>query len=181
MLFLCSFADASILPTPSTTFFLILVVLNSPKALKYILAVTLGTLTGALAGYIIGHFAGFNPSAEQSAIGQFLINNIPGLSGNSYEKIRLLYSKWDFWILFIATCTPVPYFVFSVSSGAFDINIFVFLFSTLISQGAKFSLLALATIKFGNKIGKIRNCNWQPIAIIVIAGIVAAIVISNAL
>jgi membrane protein YqaA with SNARE-associated domain len=177
VLFIFSFADASILPTPSTTFFLILVVLNSPKVFKYLLAVILGTLSGALAGYMIGHFAGFSPNSEHSGLVQFLINSFPGLSESSYRKIRLLYSKWDFWILFFATCTPVPYGVFSVSSGAFDINIFIFLFSTLIGQGIKFCLLALVTIKSGNKVEKLRNFNWQPIVIILLIGISAAIVI----
>jgi membrane protein YqaA with SNARE-associated domain len=180
VLFLFAFADASILPTPATTFFLILVSLNSQKALKYISAVTLGTLSGAFAGYIIGHIAGFSPNSEHSGLVQFFMNNIPGLSESSYQKIHLLYSKWDFWILFIAACTPIPYGVFSISSGVFDNNIFIFLLSTLISQGIKFCLLALVTLNLGNKVKKIKEYNWKSIAIIAMVYLAIAIVISTA-
>lgn len=53
-LFILAFADASFLPLPTTTLFLVLSLLNTSKAYKYALFNTLGTLAGALAGYAIG-------------------------------------------------------------------------------------------------------------------------------
>jgi membrane protein YqaA with SNARE-associated domain len=175
-LFICAFADASFLPLPTPMFFLALALLNIKKTYKYALFATLGTLSGAIAGYSIGHFAWINMHGEFTGLAQFLFNNIPGFSEEIYDKIHILYSKWDFWILFIASSLPLPYKIFSISSGVYDINIFIFCIATLISQGIKFFLLALLIIKIGPEVKKLLEFNLKPIAIIATACIAIAIV-----
>jgi membrane protein YqaA with SNARE-associated domain len=174
-LFICSFADASFLPLPTPMFFLALALLNIKKAYKYALSGTLGILSGALAGYALGHFVLLNTNGEFTGLAHFLFNNIPGFSEASYNKIQILYAKWDFWILFIAAFLPVHFNIFSISSGVFDINIPIFCVSTLISQGMKFYLLALLTIKLGPEVKRLFEFNWKPIAIIATGCIVIAI------
>jgi membrane protein YqaA with SNARE-associated domain len=181
VLFLFAFADASIIPLPVTTFFLVLIVLNTKRIFKYSLIVVLGTLTGALAGYATGHFAWINPQGEYTGLVQFLFNHIPGFSEDTYNKINLMYSKWDFWILCGAATTPVPYGFFSISSGVFNINIFAFSLATLISQGIKYFVLALVTIKLSPKAKKLMEFNWKPVAIIGIVCITILIVVTRAL
>lgn len=175
-LFICAFADASFLPLPTPMFFLALALLNITKTYTYALFATLGTLSGAIAGYSIGHFAWINMQGEFTGLAQFLFNNIPGFSEEIYDKIHILYSKWDFWILFIASSLPLPYKIFSISSGVFDINIFIFCIATLISQGIKFFLLALLIIKLGPEVKKLLEFNLKPIAIIATACIAIVIV-----
>jgi membrane protein YqaA with SNARE-associated domain len=179
-LVLCAFADASFFGLPTPMFFLALSLLNIKKAYKYALFGTLGTLAGALAGYSIGHFAWLNTNGEFTGLAQFLFNNIPGFSEAGYDKIHLLYEKWDFWILFIAAVLPLPYKIFSISSGVFDVNIIIFCIATLVSQGIKFLLLALLTIKLGPEVKKLLEFSWKPVAIVVTAGIVIAIVLIKA-
>ena len=176
-LFLCAFADASIFGLPTPMLFFALALLNIRKAYKYGIFGTLGTLSGALAGYSIGHFVWINANGDFTAIAQFLFNNIPGFSEAVYYKIHLLYEKWDFWILFIAAALPLPYKIFSISSGVFDINLFIFCAATLISQGLKYFLLAFLTIKLGAEVKKLLKFNWKPIAIIATACIAAGIVV----
>ena len=176
-LFLCAFADASVLGLPTPMLFLGLALLNIKKAYKYALFGILGTLAGSIAGYSIGHFAWINPQGEFTGFAQFLFNNIPGFSEAGYNKIHLLYEKWDFWILFIAAALPLPYKIFSISSGVFDINILIFCLATLISQGIKFLLLAILTIKLGPEVKKLLEFNWKPIAIATTACIAIVIVI----
>jgi membrane protein YqaA with SNARE-associated domain len=165
-LFICAFFDASCLPLPTPMFFLTLTLLNTSKAYKYALFGTLGTLSGALAGYAIGYFAWLTPNGDYTSIARFMFNNIPGFSEELYIKIQLLYSKWDFWILFVAALIPVPYKIFSITSGVFDINLLVFSIATLVSQGIKFYLLALLIIKTGTAVKKVLEYNFKPIAII---------------
>jgi membrane protein DedA with SNARE-associated domain len=78
--------------------------------------------------------------------------------------------------LFIASVLPLPYKIFSISSGVFDINIFIFCITTLISQGIKFFLLALLIIKLGPEVKKLLEFNLKPIAIIATACIAIVIV-----
>jgi membrane protein YqaA with SNARE-associated domain len=174
--YLC-FSDASILGLPTPMLFLALTLLNIKKAYKYALFGTLGTLAGALAGYSIGHFAWLNANGEFTGVAQFLFNNIPGFSEDIYNKIHILYAKWDFWILFVAAALPLPFKIFSISSGVFDINLLIFCTATLISQGIKFFLLAILTIKLGPEVKKLFEYNWKPIAIIATATIAITIVI----
>jgi membrane protein YqaA with SNARE-associated domain len=180
ILFALSFADASFLPLPITTLYLVLVLLNTPEAYKYALFSTLGTIAGAVAGYVIGHLVWINVNGEFSGLAQFMFNNIPGFSMDFYNKLDIMFAKWGFWILSLSASTPIPYGIFSITAGVFNINMFVFCISTLISQGIKFYLLAFLTIKLGPSIGKFIEFNWRPVAIITSAGIIIAIVIINA-
>lgn len=165
-LFICAFADASFLPLPTPMFFLALVLLNTAKAYKYALFGTIGTLLGAVAGYSIGHFAWLNSSGEFTRLAQFLINHIPGFSEIVYNQIQSQFAKWNFWILFIAAFIPVPYKIFSISSGVFDINVFMFCIATLISQGIRYYLFAMLIVKLGPEVKKLLEFKLKPIAII---------------
>jgi membrane protein YqaA with SNARE-associated domain len=180
-LFIFAFADASFLPLPVTTFFLVLILLNRRKLYKYILFVVLGTVTGALAGYTIGHYAWVKPDGEFTGVVQFLFKNIPGFSLAVYEKVQTLYTKWDFWILSGATVTPLPYGMFSVTSGAFNINIFIFFVTTLISQAIKYLFLTFFTVIIGPKIRKLSEFDWKPVAIVIPVFIVIIILLTSVL
>lgn len=175
-LFVFAFADASFLPLPVTTFFLIILMLNTTKVIKMTVLVVTGTLLGSLAGYSIGHFAWFKPNGELTGAVQFILNNIPGFSHEVYAKVQGLFNKWDFWILGAATASPLPYGMFSITSGVFGINIFIFLISTLIYQGLKFSLIAAFSIKLIPQFKKIK-LNWKPVAIVTSASILVTLVV----
>jgi len=181
ILFISAFADASILPLPVTTYFLILILLNTRMLYKNILLVIAGTLAGAIAGYSIGHFAWIKPDGDFTGFVQFLFKIIPGFSVTVYEKVHILYTKWDFWILGIATATPLPYGMFSVSAGVFNLNIFIFILTTMISQSIKYSFLAIFTTFLGPKIRMLRQPQMKRITVIATAFIILAIILRNAL
>lgn len=166
LLFFFAFTDASLLPMPVTTCFLVLTLLNTRNTIKYIFLVTFGMLTGAIAGYSIGHFAWLDQEGKFTGFSQFLFDNIPGFSIGIYDKVHSLFVKWDLWILVIAASTPVPYSLLSITSGAFNINLIIFCITTLLTQGIKFSLLGFLTIKLGPKVKKLIEFNWKPFAII---------------
>jgi membrane protein YqaA with SNARE-associated domain len=180
-LFIFTFADASFFPLPTSTFFSVLTLLNTSKVLKYILYAILGTMAGALAGYLVGYFAWLNPNGEITGIVQFLLNNIPGFSQDGYHKIQILYERWDLWILLIASFLPLPYGIFSLSAGLFDINIFIFLLVTLIGQGIRFIFLALVTRIIGTEAKKSIEHKWKPVVIISTVCLLIAIIAVRAI
>jgi membrane protein YqaA with SNARE-associated domain len=180
-LFLCAFADASVFGLPTPLLFLALALLNIKKAYKYALFGIAGTLAGSVAGFSIGHFAWLDTNGEFTGLAQFMFNNIPGFSEAGYNKIHILFANWDFWILFIAAALPLPYKIFSISAGVFDINFLIFCFATFISQGIKFFVLALLTIKLGPEVKKLFEYNWKPVAIIATACIAIAIIVIKVL
>jgi membrane protein YqaA with SNARE-associated domain len=178
ILFICAMADASFLPLPITTLFLFIILLNSKMIHKYVFFVILGTISGATAGYLFGHFAWLKSDGEFTGAVQFLFNNIPGFTPGVYQKVHDLFTKWDFWILCAATVTPLPYGMFSVSSGIFDVGIIIFLITTLVCQTIKFSFLAFLTLKLGPEVKRMMKVNWKPIAILA-AAVLVVIAVRN--
>lgn len=142
-LFICSFADASIFPAPVLTIFVLLILLNYNGTDKYIVLAILGTFSGALVGYLLGYTTSVNLNIGSAGFLQYLNNHVPGFSQEGFHNIQLLYSKWNLWILFMASFSPIPYGLFSLSSGIFKVNLPVFCLATLICQASKFWLLAI--------------------------------------
>ncbi len=179
ILFLCAFADGSFLPMPTATFFLLLITLNTKKASEYIISGTLGMLSGALMTYFAGYYLWFGPHGEYTQLSQILFNHVPGFSEDAYSRINILYKRWNFWVLFVAALTPIPYGIFAVFSGVFKINVLVFLITTFISHAIKLSFLALATLKISYQIKKVVSYNWKTPALITSVFIGIGIFISN--
>jgi len=152
ILFLMAVGDASLLPTPVTTFFLITISTNRKKSIEYIIMVTSGILIGGIIAYFSGRFFWFDQNNDFSEIARFLLRNIPGFNITSYFTIQSLFTKWDFWILFFASFTPLPFGLFALSSGAFHINPMLFILTVLFSNLIKFAFLSLITSQLEEKI-----------------------------
>ena len=57
-----------------------------------------------------------------------------------------------FWVIFTAGFTPIPYKVFTVTAGAFDITLAMFALASIVSRGARFFLIAWLIWKYGPSI-----------------------------
>jgi membrane protein DedA with SNARE-associated domain len=81
-----------------------------------------------------------------------------------------MFDEWDFWIIFTAGFTPIPYKVFTITSGAFDMNIGMFIIASVISRGARFFLVAYLIWKFGPTIKSFidKYFNWVAIGFTVL-------------
>tara|TARA_B110001450_G_scaffold100575_1_gene95271 strand:- start:293 stop:589 length:297 start_codon:yes stop_codon:yes gene_type:complete len=80
-------------------------------------------------------------------------------------------------IMFLAGFTPLPFKVFTITSGIISFNIVVFFFICLFTRGLRFFLVAYLTYLFGDKFGEFiekKGALWFTISGIVIV-IVATI------
>ena len=141
LLSLFSFADASIIPFPITTFFVILLWMHPLEYRKYFLAIITGTVLGALAGYMTGYGINNIFSGNSSAANDFIIHYFPGFSPARIKQITDFFDIWGFGILFVSVFTPIPYSLFAIFSGIYSVNIFVFIISVLLSHTLKYTLL----------------------------------------
>lgn len=148
-LFILAFAEAIFFPVPPDLLLIVLVLGYRAKAFRYAIYCTLGSVSGALVGYCLGHFMWLTPAGEFSGFANLFFNNIPGFSTDLFYKIKQLFLEWDFWIIFAAGFSPIPYKVFTISAGVFDLNVLMFILASLISRGARFFLLALLLWKYG--------------------------------
>ena len=60
------------------------------------------------------------------------------------------FSVW-LGTLFLAGFTPIPFKLFTITSGLINFNIFVFFIICIISRGLRFFIVAFLSAKFGDK------------------------------
>jgi membrane protein YqaA with SNARE-associated domain len=176
-LFLLAFAESSFFPIPPDALLIAMVLGSTKKAFRFAFICLVGSVSGALLGYAIGHFLWWTPSNEFTGIAEFFFNNIPGFTHQAFYDIQQMYIQYDFWIIFTAGFTPLPYKLITISSGAFNINIVMFIVASVISRGARFFLVAALIWKFGPQIKSFidKYFNWLAIAftVLLIGGFLA--------
>jgi membrane protein YqaA with SNARE-associated domain len=151
-LFILAFAESSFFPIPPDPLLIALVLGSAAKAFKYAANCTIASVLGALLGYTIGHFLWWTPSNEFTGIANFFFQNIPGFNVEAFYRIQKMYDEYNFWIIFTAGFTPLPYKLFTISGGAFNINLPMFIVASIVSRGARFFIVAFLIWRFGPQI-----------------------------
>jgi membrane protein YqaA with SNARE-associated domain len=148
-LFILAFTESVFFPIPPDILLIALAMGSIKKSFRFALYCTIGSVAGAFVGYTVGHFAWIGSNGEFTVFANFFFNNIPGFSVDLFNSIKAMFNKWDFWVIFTAGFTPIPYKVFTITSGVFDINLLMFFIASLVSRGARFLLVAWLIWKFG--------------------------------
>ena len=139
-LFLLAFAESSFFPIPPDVLLIALALGIPTRAFRLALITTLGSTLGGLAGYAIGY-------GLMSSVGQWILDFYSFHA--PFGKIRALYLEYDVWAVAIAGFTPIPYKVFTIAAGAFDMDVWRFALASLLSRGARFFLLAWLIHHYG--------------------------------
>jgi len=148
-LFVLAFAESSVFPIAPDVLLIALALGATHKAFGYAVNCTVGSVLGAFLGYGIGYFLWWNSDKSFSPIATFFFEQVPGFTPAVFYNIKTLFEKWDFWIIFTAGFTPIPYKLFTVSGGAFQIDLMMFTLASVIGRGARFFLIAFLLWKFG--------------------------------
>ena len=147
---LVSFAESSFFPIPPDIMIVPMVIAKKNDYLKIFLIATFSSAVGGLLGYFIGSF--FLDLAmgviEFYGYEEKVINLKDNLSsGNNF--ILFLGT------LFLAGFTPLPFKVFTITSGIIGFNIFIFFIVCLVSRGLRFFVVSYLSFKFGDTFSKI--------------------------
>ncbi len=156
-LFILAFIESSFFPIPPDILLIALCLSVPAKSFKYAFIAALGSVIGGCFGYLIG-------MKFMSAVGVKIIEfyNI----AEQFEYIKELYSRYDAWAVGIAGFTPIPYKIFTITAGAFNINFKVFIFASLISRGLRFFLIGWLIFAMGEKIKPLIDKYFNTLAII---------------
>lgn len=146
-LFLFAFAESSFFPIPPDVLLIALCLGAVTRSFRFATICTAGSIFGAMAGYAIGYLAWQTPSGEYTALAQFFYAHV--FSMEAFQEVGDLYDKYNFWIVFTAGFTPLPYKLFTISGGLFHINFVMFIIASIISRGLRFFLIAGLIWKFG--------------------------------
>ena len=146
-LFLFAFAESSFFPIPPDVLLIALCLGAVARSFRFAAICTAGSILGAMLGYAIGFFAWQTTAGEYTALAPFFFNHV--FSVEAFEKVGALYDQYNFWIVFTAGFTPLPYKIFTITGGLFHINFVMFLIASIISRGLRFFLIAGLIWKFG--------------------------------
>lgn len=139
-LFILAFAESSFFPIPPDVLLIALCLGVPTKSFKYALICTIGSVLGAALGYSIGHFA-------WEAVDSWFIPSI--FSVDAFNRAKALYEQYNFWVVFTAGFTPIPFKLITITAGVCDINFIIFIIASVVSRAARFFLISLLIWKFG--------------------------------
>lgn len=149
MLGLMAFAEASFFPIPPDVLLIPLALGLRAKALRLAFICSLGSILGAIFGYVIGSYLWWEGVNQFSWLARLFFDVIPGFTPEIFYSIQTKYEIWNFWVVFTAGFTPIPFKVITISAGAFDINFILFVIASTLSRSARFFLLSALIWKFG--------------------------------
>ena len=167
-----SFVESSFFPIPPDVMIVPMVIAKKNDYLKIFIIATLFSTLGGVLGYFMGLY--------------FLDFGMSVISFYGYEDKVLslkdsLTSGTGFYIwlatLFLAGFTPLPFKVFTITSGMIGFNLFIFLIICLFSRGLRFFIVSYLSFKFGdtfNKFMKTKAAIWFTIVgilIVIISGV----------
>ena len=146
-LFLFALAESSFFPIPPDVLLIALCLGVTTRSFRYGGICLSGSIVGAMIGYAIGFFCWQNTAGEYTALANWFFAHVFSLE--SFLSVGELYDKYNFWIVFTAGFTPLPYKIFTITGGLFHINFAMFIFASIISRGLRFMLIAALIWKFG--------------------------------
>jgi membrane protein YqaA with SNARE-associated domain len=151
-LFVLAFLESSVFPIPPDVLLIALCVGRPRRSFYFALVSTVGSVLGGLAGYGIGYWLWYDSSGAYAGIANFFFNHIPGFSIAKFQQIQALYDKWNFWVVFTAGFTPIPYKIITVSAGVFKINAPMFILASIVGRAGRFFLVGGLFYLYGPRI-----------------------------
>ena len=140
-----AFAESSFFPIPPDIMIVPMVIAKKVDYLKIFLIATISSALGGLLGYFIG-----------SSFIELAMNVVQfyGYEGKVINLKNELSGSGGFYVflgaLFLAGFTPLPFKVFTITSGIIGLNVVIFFFFCLASRGLRFFVVSYLSYKFGN-------------------------------
>lgn len=167
VLFVIAFVESSFFPLPPDIFLIALCIGIPRKSFKYAAVCALGSTLGGAFGYALGMWA-------MEGIGQPIVEWY-GLA-DKYEQVRHLYNEYDALAIFAAGFTPLPYKLFTITAGAFEIKFLTFLLVSLVSRSARFFLVAGCIYFFGAPVKRYIDRYFNILSIVFVILLVGGLV-----
>lgn len=142
-LFLLAFAESSVFPVPPDVLLIAMALSVRQKAFRYALICSIGSVLGGLAGYFIGW-------GLWAAVKPFFFSFV--FSEQTFNGVVAYYETYNFWIVFIAAFTPIPYKAITISAGVCHISLLPFIIASIIGRAGRFFLVAVMIYFFGQRL-----------------------------
>jgi len=154
-LFVLAFVESSFFPIPPDILLMSLCLSRPRKAFRYAAVCTAGSAIGGGLGYLLG-------LGLWGLLQNLFYTYIPGFTPELFAQVQNLFRDYGFWAVFTAGFTPIPYKIFTIGAGVFQLNFLLFLCASVISRGLRFFLVSWLLYRYGLPVKDFidRQFNW---------------------
>lgn len=138
---LVAFSESSVFIVPPDVLLAPMALARPDLAWRYAFICTVGSVTGGIVGYLIGHLL-FDTA------GMWILT-LYGYA-DKVETVKAAYAQYGAALILLKGLTPIPYKLVCIVSGALDYNFPLFVLLSIITRGARFYILAGLLNKFGD-------------------------------
>ena len=142
-LYLFSFFESIIIPIPTDPLLAGCVLARKDKWLEIALFTAASSVIGGAVGWYLGAYL----TSFVSDMLQYLPHQIA--SEAKFFAVSDAFNRLGIVLVLIGAFTPLPYKLFTITAGAFQLNFATFLLVSLLSRSARFFLVAAFIYKFG--------------------------------
>ena len=132
-LYLTAFAESIFWPIPVDIMLAPMALSNREKAFRYAAGATIFSVLGGVVGYYLGH------ALYEPVVLPFI--EFMGYHGKM-EVAQSWFVEWGIMVIFIASFTPIPFKVFTITAGIMGMVFLPFIGTAFIGRGLRFFLVA---------------------------------------
>lgn len=160
-LFIIAFAESSFFPIPPDVLLIAIALLKPRLSFRYALICSIGSVLGGMFGYLIGF-------QFYELIGKRIIEFYQ--LQQQYDAVKVMYDKNAFVAIAIAGFTPIPYKVFTIAAGAFQVSFPTLVVASALSRPARFFLVGGLIYSFGPRVKTFidKYFDWLTIAFVIL-------------
>ncbi len=137
---LISFIESSFFPIPPHPLLGLMCLARPERALRYGVICTVTSVLGGLFGYAIGFFM-------YEAVGQAMLSAL-GLA-ESFPRAACYLREYGAEIILIKGATPIPFKLITITAGFIQLDLFTFVWASVVSRGLQFMLVGFLFWRFG--------------------------------
>ena len=140
---LFSMVEGIFFPIPVDPFLLAMSAGKPKRSLRFAAIASLGSVVGGTIGYYLGYLF-------WDQISDFVFTYF--FAQEKFNAVAVKFQNDAFLAVFLASFTPIPYKVFAVAGGVFQINVGIFILASIIGRSLRFFVIGLMFYFWGASI-----------------------------
>lgn len=155
--------ESSFFPVPTAFMLAPMCLANRDKAWWYAFITTLSSVAGGIVGYLIGLLF-------FEAVGQQIIEFYD--ADAKFQTAVNWFDQYGVWIVLVAGFSPVPYKLFTITSGMLGLAMLPFILASLVGRAGQFFMVAALLVLGGERLeGSLKKyvewIGWSVVALAV--------------
>lgn len=167
-----AFTESSFFLVPPDLLSIAMTLAVPTKWVRFAVWTTLASVLGGILGYVIGWV--FFETVGQPIVDFYNFQD-------EMAFVSGLFADNNFWVIFSAAFTPIPYKVFTISAGLFRVDFATFVIASILGRGLRFFIVGWLVKTYGEAVGRVIYKYFNILSLVLVGLIVLGIVIFGVL